>query len=122
MSFQDVGTRPLGNRTGPGPGWTRPNPSFGSAASGSSNSYSSSSMSTSNGGSQPPAGGDTIRDLFNQYQQNVTIYERICKSLGTVRDDSELRSQVKAQESVVQVRLISCIRHCHPSSSHCLKR
>jgi len=92
MSFQDVGTRPSGARSEHSPGWGK-----------SYSSITSNGSSTSNGAAQPPSGGDTIRDLFGQYQQNVTIFEGLCKFLGTSRDSSELRSQLKAQESVVQV-------------------
>lgn len=47
--------------------------------------------------------GDPIKDTFFQYQQQVALYAQLSRGVGTHQDNEELRSQLMAQESVVQV-------------------
>lgn len=48
-------------------------------------------------------GRDPIKDTFTQFQQQVALYANLSKGVGTHHDNQELRSQLRAQESVVQV-------------------
>jgi len=44
-----------------------------------------------------------LREALLQYQQQVTLYEKLGREVGGPRDDAELRAQLRAQEAVVKV-------------------
>ncbi len=55
----------------------------------------------------PTAGGPStnapaLREALLQFQHQVQVYEKLARVLGGPRDDEELRSQLRAQESVVK--------------------
>lgn len=116
MSFQDVG------RPSPSPGvyaaYT-PNNGGGTSSSNSNSSGGGAGAGARAGGSIGGSGGNGngngtpagaaaswsggLREALLQYQQQVTLYEKLGREVGGPRDDAELRAQLRAQEAVVKV-------------------
>jgi hypothetical protein len=94
MSFQDVRGEGFGGGVRrPGPG-----PVMGLAAGGQRSDEGTAAGVGGGGAYQGPA------NALLQYQQQVTLYEQLRRSLGGPRDTDELRLQLSTQESVVKVR------------------
>ncbi|TFJ84293.1 hypothetical protein NSK_004284 [Nannochloropsis salina CCMP1776] len=66
--------------------------------------YASGSRSATNGSTDHTPGSSVppLRHALLQYQQQVQLFEKLSRVLGGPRDDSELRSQLQAQGSVVK--------------------
>lgn len=94
MSFQDV----RGEGFGAGVRRREPGPLMGLAAGGQRRDEGTAASVGGGGAYQGPA------NALLQYQQQVTLYEQLRRSLGGPRDTDELRLQLSTQESVVKVR------------------